>query len=145
MPLTLHKGLTIGKGITFGAGTGGGGGGGGTGSITYEQMPGPVAAGYIESNLQDPSATVNNPVGFTINDSDSSGVFANALTAENITYFDNLGPGTYTATLGAGSTYNTISVNVVTIPSEESFAQLVWLFDPAETYPATFNYPITIS
>lgn len=49
------------------------------------------------------------------------------------------------ATLGAGSTYNTISVTVVTIPSDGGFAGLAFFFDPNESYPATFNYPFTFS
>lgn len=139
MTVEIGPGCTVGPGWLIG---GDGVAPAGTGAITYAQMPGPVQPTV---QLQDGSATVNDPVGFTINDSASTGVAVTALTNDNITYFDNLGPGTYTATLGAGSTYNTIVVNVVTVPSDGSFAQLVWFFDPAETYPATFNYPFVIA
>lgn len=111
----------------------------GLGAITYDQMPPPVVPG---TNLQDNTATVNGSVGFTINNSTATGVAVAGLTANNVTYYNNLGTGIFDATLGPGSTYATIAVNINQIPSS---GQLVFFFSNAVAYPATFNYPITIS
>jgi hypothetical protein len=140
MTVNIGPGWQVGSGWTLGSG--GGSPPAGTGAITYAQMPPPVVAGQ---QLQDVTATINDPVGFTINNSSTTGVAVTGLTANNITYFNTLGTGTHTATLGAGSTYGTISVNVTNIPSDGGLGQLVWFFDQAVSYPATFNYPITIS
>lgn len=138
MSITFGPGITLGAGIVFG----GTSASGGNGSIIYAQMSPPVQPSI---QLQDGSATINDPVGFTINNGEYTGVAVGGLTANNITYFNNLGKGIFTATLGAGSTYNTIPVTVVTIPSDGGFAGLVFFFDNTASYPATFNYPITIS
>lgn len=134
--------ITIGSGVTFGAGITVGTVATGLGAITYAQMNPPVIAG---NQLEDGSATINDPVGFTINNGGNTGVAVGALTQENITYFNNLGKGTFTATLGAGSTYATISVDIINIPSDGAFGQVVFFFDSTRNYPATFNYPISIS
>ena len=63
-PLTVAAGWTIGPGWSIGTGTGGGGIAGVDGCVGYDQMPGPVVAGY---GIEDGTATVNNPIGFTIN------------------------------------------------------------------------------
>jgi len=136
--IQFGAGVTIGAGVAAGAGTPPAG----AGSITYAEMPGPVVAGYA---LQDTSATVNDPIGFTINNGATTGVAVQALSSDNINYFNNLGVGNFTATLGAGSTYHTIAVQVVTIPRDGSFAGLVFFFAGNHSYPATFNYPITIA
>ena len=140
-PLTLHKGLTIGKGITFGAGTGGGGGGYGTagidGAVGYTEINGPVIAG---NQTEDPTATINNPVGFTINDASKTGVAINALSASNQAFFATYGTGTKTCTWGPGSTVASSTINVVT----NSGSQLVF-FIQGQSGAATYNYPFTFS
>jgi len=143
-PLTLHKGLTLGSGITFGAGTGGGGGGSG-GILSYAEMGAPFAAGR---QLQDTSATINGTTGFTINNSSFTGVAVTNLSAGNQTIFNNLGTGMHTATLGAGSTHTTVSVNITYVPNSGGGGPpggMIFFFDQGVSYPATFNFPITIS
>jgi hypothetical protein len=139
MAITIERGITIGGGITIGDG---GNAPAGTGSITFAEMPPPVVPTIA---LQDPTATVNSPTGFTINNGALTGVLVQELSSNNITFFNNLGLGTYTATLGAGSTYPTISVNIANIPSGNPGNALVFFFNSAVSYPATFNYPFTIS
>ena len=132
-------GIQVGAGITFGEGIYVGGGSPPpppNAVVTYTEMPGPVSAGY---QLQDSSATVNNPIGFTINDGGVTGVAVTNLTTENQTFFDNQGTGVFTATFGAGSTYTTATVNIV-----QTSGPLVFFIDPGLSYPATFNYPFTI-
>jgi hypothetical protein len=105
-------------------------------------MPGPVVAG---NQIEDSTATVNNPVGFTINTpahgtspSTGTGVAVGNLTASNLSFFSGYGTGTKTVTFGPGSTYPSASVNLVT-----NAGALVFFIDPTLTYPATFNYPFT--
>jgi hypothetical protein len=136
MAITINSGITIGGGITIGDG---GNAPAGTGSITFAQMPPPVVPGVA---LQDSTATVNSPTGFTINNSANTGVAVTGLDSNNITYFNILGLGTHTATLGAGSTYASISVNIAQLPSGGPFT---FFFANNVSYPATFNYPFTIS
>jgi hypothetical protein len=132
-PIQIGPGINIGAGVNVGAGaapiTGG--------TITYLEMDPPVVAG---NQLQDTTATVNDPIGFTINDGGTTGVAVINLTVENQTFFDNQGTGFFTATFGAGSTYATATVNIV-----QASGPLIFFVDPGLTYPATFNYPFTIA
>lgn len=132
-PIQIGAGIEIGAGINVGQGAAILP----TGSITFAEMAPPVVAGV---QLQDTSATVNDPIGFTINDGGVTGVAVTNLTTENQTFFDNQGTGFFTATFGAGSTYTTATVNIV-----QTSGPLVFFFDPGLTYPATFNYPFTIA
>jgi hypothetical protein len=136
-PLKIEGGITVGGGINVGPGslpiTGG--------TITYAEMNPPVVAGF---QLEDGSATVNNPTGFTINNGANTGVAVQTLTIENQTFFDNQGTGFYAATFGAGSTYATATVEITTTPSMGG-GTMVFFIDPGLSYPATFNYPFVIA
>lgn len=131
LTVTVGAGWTIGPGWTLGPSNPPG-----NGFITYTEMAPPVVAGV---QLQDTTATVNDPIGFTINDGGVTGVAVTNLTTENQTFFDNQGTGVFTATFGAGSTYTTATVNIV-----QTSGPLVFFIDPGLSYPATFNYPFTI-
>jgi hypothetical protein len=143
----MSVGFTL-NGVTFQGGLiiqkqGSGGGGAGI-SISYAEMGAPFA-GF---QLQDTTAAINGTTGFIINDSTLTGVVVTNLSAGNQTAFNNLGIGTHTATLGTGSTYATISVNITALPNGTGGAppgNLIFFFDQGVSYPATFNFPITIS
>jgi hypothetical protein len=132
-PLTIGQGITVGGGITIGTGsapiT--------SGTITYLEMNPPVVAGQ---QLEDSSATVNDPTGFTINNGTKTGVAVANLTAGNQTFFTNQGIGYFAASFGPGSTHGTATVHVT-----QTTGALVFFIDPGLTYPATFNYPFTIA
>ena len=137
--LSIGPGWSIGGGWALGAGSGGGGGGV-TNVIGYTEMPPPVTAG---GTLEDPTATINSPTGFTINDDTKTGVAINGLTASNDAFFATYGTGTKTCTWGAGSTVASSTIIVVT-NDPLGFPKLV--FDiQGQTGPATYNYPFTFS
>ena len=70
--IIFGSGITLGVGIAVGAGTPGPGPSPGTNNVTgYSEMPPPVTAG---DDLEDPTATVNGSVGFTINDDTKTGI-----------------------------------------------------------------------
>jgi len=143
--ITFGPGITLGTGISIGGSTGGGNGG--NGSILYTDMNPPIIPG---NQLQDSSATVNGTTGFTINSSGATGVAVMSLSASNQTYFNNLGLGTHTATFGSGSTHASATVTVTALPDGSGGggpggASLVFFIDNGISYPATFNFPITIS
>ena len=131
----ILQGVTL-SGVTVSIG----GGGGGLGFITYDQMPPPITG----EDLQDPNAIVNGSVGFTITASNLTGMAVRNLTAENVAYYNSLGPGPQTFILGPGSTYSTITGNIVQTP-QTGMGFLVIMFDSNVSYPATFNWPIGIS
>ena len=137
-------GIQVGAGITFGEGIYVGGGSPPpppNAVVTYTEMPGPVSAGY---QLQDSSATVNNPIGFTINNSAATGVAVLNPTGANLTYYNTLTVGQYvTASFGAGSTHATAQLQVSAIPSGDG--AFGFFIDNTIGYPATFNYPFNIS
>ena len=135
-------GIAIGPGITIGGGifmgTGSGGGTPGVNNVTgYNEMPPPVTAG---GTLEDPTATINSPTGFTINDDTKTGIAITALSASNQAFFATYGTGTKTVTWGAGSTVASSTINVVT----NSGASLVF-FVQGQSGAATYNYPFTFS
>jgi hypothetical protein len=134
----IEGGITIGGGISIGSGSGGGGGTGGiNGSLGYAEVPGPIVPGQ---QIEDSSATVNNPIGFTINNAGATGVAIVNLTASNQAFFATYGTGTKTVTWGAGSSYSTTTVNLVT----NNPGQLVF-FIQSISVPATFNWPVTFN
>jgi hypothetical protein len=152
--MTQPSGMTIAGGITLTSGmtltTSGGStppGSNGNGVINYADMGPPIIPGQ---QLQDGNATVNGTTGFTINTTGSSGVATLSLSVASQTYFNNLGLGTHTATFGPGSTYASATINVVALPDGSGGggpggAGLVFFINPTLSYPATFNFPITIS
>ena len=135
-PLTIGPGIDIGGGITIG--TAGGGGTPGVNNVTgYNEMPPPVTPG---GDLEDPTATINSTIGFTINDDTKTGIAIQALSASNQAFFATYGTGTKTVTWGAGSTVASSTIIVAT----NSGATLV--FDiQGQSGPATYNYPFTFS
>jgi hypothetical protein len=132
-----QPGISIGAGITFGAGVTIGSASITGGTITYAQMDPPVVPG---DQLEDGSATVNGSIGFTINNSANTGVAVTALSAENQTFFNNQGVGTFAASFGPGSTHATATVQITHVG-----AYLTFFIDNNISYPATFNYPFVIA
>lgn len=113
----------------------------GGGVITYADMGGPVEAGF---QLEDNSATVNDPTGFTINTWGAWGVAPNSLSTENYNFFNaNPVPQLYNVTCGAGSTYTNVTATVTQV--EPGF--MVFYFTQADfaDTPVTFNYPFTFT
>ena len=138
MPIVVENGITIGQGISIGAG-GGPGPSPGTNSVFgYAEMSPPVVPG---SQLQDPTATVNGSVGFTINNDALTGVAVPAMTVSNDNWITtNFTPGGfYTCTWGPGSTVASSSIQVAQLSSPFVF------FIQAQSGPATYNYPFTLS
>jgi len=137
----VAPGIKIEGGIDIGGGINIGGTGGGTPGVNnvvgYTEMPPPVTAG---GTLEDPTATINSPTGFTINDNTKTGIAITALSASNQTFFATYGTGTKTCTWGAGSTVASSTINVVT----NGGATLVF-FVAGQTGSATYNYPFTFS
>lgn len=106
--------------------------------VGYAEMPPPVTAG---GTLEDPTATINSPTGFTINNDGDTGVAITGLTASNQAWFAAnypTVPGTYTCTWGPGSTVASSSINVVTLAG----AQIVFYIQ-GQSGAATYNYPFT--
>ena len=142
----VAPGIRLGSGITLGAGIGVYHSGApaptpGVNNITgYLEMPPPVTAG---GDLEDTTATINSPTGFTINDPSKTGIAINGLTASNQSFFATFGTGTKTVTWGAGSTVASSTINVVT-NNPGGFPQLVF-FIQGQTGSATYNYPFTFS
>jgi hypothetical protein len=132
-PIQIGPGIQFGAGINIGAEvapiTGG--------TVTYLEMDPPVIPG---NQLEDSTATVNDPIGFTINDSGATGVAVANLTPSNQTFFNNQGLGFFAASFGPGSTHATATVNIT-----QTGSYIIFYIDPALSYPATFNYPITIA
>ena len=64
MSITIASGIQVGPGIALGGGSGGGTPGVNN-IVGYDEMPPPVTP---LGTLEDPTATVNSPTGFTIND-----------------------------------------------------------------------------
>ena len=141
--MALPQGIQIGPGWSIGPGwalgvISGGGGTPGVNNVTgYDEMPPPVTAG---GDLEDPTATINSPTGFTINDNTKTGIAISALSASNQAFFATYGTGTKTVTWGAGSTVASSTINVIT----NSGASLVF-FVQGQTGAATYNYPFTFS
>ena len=135
--VSIGPGWKIGPGWSIGSGSGGGGTPGVNNVTGYTEMPPPVTAG---GDLEDPTATINSPTGFTINDNTKTGIAITALSASNQTFFATYGTGTKTVTWGAGSTVASSTINV----TYNSGASLVF-FVQGQTGAATYNYPFTFS
>ena len=136
MAITIGPGINIGAGIAMG-GSGGGGTPGVSNVTGLAEMNPPVVAG---NQLEDPTATINSPTGFTINDNTKTGVAINALSVSNQAFFATYGTGIKTCTWGPGSTVASSTINVGT----NSGASLVF-FIQGQTGAATYNYPFTFS
>jgi hypothetical protein len=139
MAVTIQNGINIGPGISLG-GSGGGGTPGVNNVVGYDEMPPPVTAG---GDLEDATATINSPTGFTINNAAATGVAINALTASNQAFFATYGTGTKTCTWGPGSTVASSTITVVT-NNPGGFPQLVFRIE-GQSGAATYNYPFTFS
>jgi hypothetical protein len=103
-------------------------------------MPPPVTP---LGTLEDPTATVNSPTGFTINDDTKTGIAVSGLTASNQAWFAAnylTVPGTYTCTWGAGSTVASSSIDVGQVTGSQIVFRVL-----GQTGPATYNYPFTFS
>jgi hypothetical protein len=133
--------ITIGPGINFGPGIEIGAAGGsppvGDNVTGYAEMPPPVIAG---TTLEDITATVNSPTGFTINDDAETGIAISALSASNQIFFATYGTGIKTVTWGAGSTVASSTINVV-----QNAGATLGFFVQGQTGAATYNYPFTFS
>jgi hypothetical protein len=140
MAILIEGGINIGPGISIG-GTGGSGPSGVDNVVGYDEMPPPVTAG---GDLEDPTATINSPTGFTINDDTKTGIAFNALTDSNKAFFATYGTGTKTVTWGPGSTVASSTVFVVTNNPYSGTPQLV-IDVQGQTGAATYNYPFTFS
>ena len=139
MAIVIEGGIDIGPGISIG-GTGGSGPSGVDNVVGYNEMPPPVAAG---TTLEDPTATINSPTGFTINDPTKTGIAINGLTTSNETFFATYGTGTKTVTWGAGRTVASSTINVVT-NNPGGTPEFVF-FVVGQSGSATYNYPFTFS
>ena len=142
--IIFGSGITVGAGIGLGAGTPGPGPSPGTNNVIgYSEMPPPVTAG---GDLEDTTATINSPTGFTINDATKTGIAMSAVTASNVTWLAanfTVG-GTYTCTWGAGSTVASSSIQVAQVPSSWPGGPFVF-FVQGQSGAATYNYPFTFS
>jgi hypothetical protein len=137
-PIRIEGGINVGPGISIGAYSGGGGTPGVNNCTGYSEMPPPITPG---GTLEDTTATINSPTGFTINDQTKTGIAITALSASNQTWFAaNFSTGTHTCTWGPGSTVPSSTIIVIT----SSGTNLVF-FVQGQTGPATYNYPFTFS
>ena len=142
MPIVVEGGINIGPGILIGSGTAPTppGPSGTDNVVGYNEMPPPVTPG---GTLEDPTATINGSVGFTINDDAKTGVAITALTASNQAWFAAnypTIPATHTCTWGPGSTVASSSITVVALAG----SQMVFYIQ-GQTGAATYNYPFTFS
>ena len=136
--ITFGPGITIGAGITIGGGSGTNYGTAGIdGSVGYIEIVGPVIP---NQQIEDITATVNDPIGFTINNDTATGVAIPNLSTSNKAFFANYGTGIKTVYWGSGSTVSSSLVNLVTNnPSHLIF------YIQGQTGPATYNYPFTFN
>jgi len=145
MSITIAGGITIGAGIELGAGTPSPGPSPGTNNVIgYSEMPPPVTVG---GTLEDPSATVNGSIGFTINDDTLTGIAIAGITASNQAWLAaNYTPLPLAAnvTWGPGSTVATSPITVIQVPSTSPGGPFVFFVD-GQTGAATYNYPFTFS
>ena len=136
MSFTIGPGFTIGAGFVIGAGSAGGSGG--VDNVTgYAEMNPPVIPNV---QVEDITATINSPIGFTINNDTQTGIAIPALSASNQAWFATYGTGAKTVTWGPGSTVASSAINVV----NNSGPTLVF-FVQGQVGAATYNYPFTFS
>jgi hypothetical protein len=131
-PITFGPGITLGAGIIVGqtptAGI--------DGSVGPNEIGVPV---HPSGQLEDGSATVNDPIGFTINNDSYTGVAIPYLSASNQAFFATYGTGTKTVYWGPGSTVPFSSVSL----SDNSGNGTITFYILGQTGPATYNYPFT--
>ena len=132
-PITIGPGITLGAGVSVGP-PGHGGTAGVNGTLGYAQMGGAVVPGF---QLEDGSATVNNPVGFTINDGFATGVAMPSMTPSNIAFFSTYGTGNKTVYFGPGS-----SSASGTVYLDNVNGSIITFFMPSV---GTYNYPFTFA
>lgn len=138
MAIVVENGITVGPGISIGAGGAAPGPSGVDNVLGYAEMNPPIVPG---NQLEDPTATINGSVGFTINDDTKTGVAVTALTVSNdnwITTNYTTVPGTYTCSWGPGSTVASSSIIVT-----QASTSLVFYIQ-GQSGPATYNYPFTL-
>jgi hypothetical protein len=137
MSVAIGAGVSVGPGWAIGIGSGGGGTPGVDNVIGYAEMPPPVTSG---GTLEDGTATINSPIGFTINDDTKTGIAITGLSASILAFFATYGTGTKTVSWGAGSTVASSTINVV-----NNSAPNIVFFVLGQTGAATYNYPFTFS
>lgn len=136
MTISIEAGWTVGPGWTLGSG--GSVPTPGINNVTgYLEMNPPVIPG---NQLEDGTATVNDPTGFTINNDLNTGVLIGNLSASNQTFFATYGTGTKTCNWGPGSTVSASTINVVS-----NSGSTIVFFIQGQTGAATYNYPFTFS
>lgn len=139
MTITFGTGITITGGALIGQGSAPSPSG--YDNVTgYDEMPPPVTP---LGALEDPTATINSPIGFTINDDTKTGIAISGLTASNQAWFAAnylTVPGTYTCTWGPGSTVASSSITVFQLAGSLLVFRVL-----GQTGPATYNYPFTFS
>lgn len=140
MAIVMTGGITMSPGVEIRYGSSPAPSPGVDNVVGYSEMPPPVAAGNA---LEDPTATINSPTGFTINNDTLTGIAINGLSASNQTFFATYGTGTKTITWGPGSTVASSTITVVT-NNPSGNPQLVF-FIQGQSGPATYNYPFTFS
>jgi len=142
----MTAGINLLGGMQFEGGStmSGDGSGGGTAGIDnvigYSEMPPPVTP---IGTLEDGTATINSPIGFTINDDTRTGIAIQGLTASNEAWFAAnylTVPGTYTCTWGAGSTVASSSITVGQVTGSIIVFNVL-----GQSGPATYNYPFTFN
>ena len=139
MAITIKSGITIGPGITMDDSSGGGTPGVDN-VVGYDEMPPPVTP---LGALQDATATINSPIGFTINNPAATGIAITNLSASNQAWFAAnylTVPGTYTCTWGPGSTVASSSITVGQLG-----AAIIVFTVQGQSGAATYNYPFTFS
>lgn len=135
MAIVIEGGIDVGPGIMIGSGSGPSPAPGINNVVGYLEMNPPVIPGQ---QLEDPTATINGSVGFTINDDTKTGVAIANLSASNQTFFASYGTGLNTVTWGPGSTVASSTVNIV-----QNFGAMIVFYIQGQTGAATYNYPFT--
>lgn len=140
--IKINNGITLGAGITLGVSSVGPPG---IDNVTgYSEMDPPIIPG---TQLEDPTATINGPTGFTINNDTATGIAIPGITASNQAWLVanyTVVPGLYNVTWGPGSTVASSTINVIAVPSSWPGGPLVF-FIQGQTGAATYNYPFTFS
>ena len=140
MTIVMTGGITMSPGLEIRYGSGPAPSPGVDNVVGYSEMPPPVIAG---GTLEDGTATINSPTGFTINNASATGIAITGLSVSNQAFFATYGTGTKTISWGAGSTVASSTITVVT-NNPSGFPQLVF-FVQGQSGPATYNYPFTFS
>ena len=132
--IQIGAGITLGSGITAGS-AGNYGTAGVDGSVGYAEINGPVIP---NNQIEDITATVNDPIGFTINDDAHTGIAIGNLSASNQAFFATYSTGIRTVNWGPGSTVASSAVDL-----QVNAGSSLIFFVLGQTGPATYNYPFT--